>query len=220
MVVSTGGTREAIDPVRFIGNRSSGRQGAAVALAAADRGAEVELVAAHVDAGVIDEAAAHPRINVSRVGSALELRDEVVALSDGADVVVMVAAVADYRVAEASDTKLSKKGDEGMTLHLVQNPDILAGLVADRAPGQTVVGFAAETAPTEEELLEKGRSKRRRKGVDLLAVNEVGWSKGFESGENLLVFLDAHDAVAARAQGSKREVAEALWDAVLAVRNS
>ncbi|GAB3820358.1 bifunctional phosphopantothenoylcysteine decarboxylase/phosphopantothenate--cysteine ligase CoaBC [Tessaracoccus terricola] len=215
VVVSTGGTREAIDPVRFLGNRSSGRQGAAVALAAAERGAEVELVAAHVDDGVLPS---HPRISLTRVGSAHELQEAVVGVAREADVVVMAAAVADYRVAGASDTKLSKKGDEGLTLELVQNPDILAGLVADRVPGQTVVGFAAETAPTEDELLEKGRAKRRRKGVDLLAVNEVGWDKGFESGENLLVFLDASDAEIARSQGSKRQVADALWDAVLAVR--
>ncbi|TRY19740.1 bifunctional phosphopantothenoylcysteine decarboxylase/phosphopantothenate--cysteine ligase CoaBC [Tessaracoccus rhinocerotis] len=220
VVVSTGGTREPIDPVRFLGNRSSGRQGAAVALAAAERGADVELVAAHVDDGVLDAAAAHPRVRLTRASSAQELQEAVVTIAGESDVVVMAAAVADYRVAGTSDTKLSKKGDEGLSLDLVQNPDILAGLVEDRVPGQTIVGFAAETAPTEEELLSKGRAKRRRKGVDLLAVNEVGWDKGFESGENLLVFLDARDEEIARSHGSKRRVADALWDAVLTIRGS
>ncbi len=218
VVVSTGGTREPIDPVRFLGNRSSGRQGVEVALAAARRGARVRLVAAHVGDGVLAEASRHPRVEVVRAGAAVELRDAVVDAAVDADVVVMVAAVADYRVLEASDEKLSKRGQEGLTLELVQNPDILAGLMQDRRPGQTIVGFAAETADTVDELVAKGRAKRRRKGVDLLAVNEVGWVKGFESADNALLILDDHDDVVAQAQGSKRDVADAVWDAVLAVR--
>ena len=129
----------------------------------------------------------------------------------------MVAAVADYRVMEFTDEKMSKQGQEGLTLELVQNPDILAGLVQGRRPGQTIVGFAAESA-TGNELLEKGRAKRRRKGVDLLAVNEIGWHRGFETPDNELLILDADDDVVARAQGSKRDVASALWDAVLTAR--
>lgn len=218
VVVSTGGTREPIDPVRYIGNRSSGRQGAAVAVCAALRGAQVRLIAAHVDDGVLNEAAASPRIQIARAGTAVELQEAVVEAAEDADVVVMVAAVADYRPTTRADAKLSKRGEAGLTLELVQNPDILAGLVRDRRPGQTIVGFAAETADSQEHLLEKGRTKRRRKGVDLLAVNEVGWRKGFESSDNSLVLLGADDEVVARASGTKKAVADVLWDAVLSVR--
>lgn len=214
VVVSTGGTREAIDPVRFIGNRSSGRQGVAVALASADRGAEVELVAAHCDDGVLAPALQHPQISVSRVGSANEMQAAMTEAATRADVIVMAAAVADYRVANASDQKLSKTDDSGRTLQLVQNPDILAGLAANRRAGQMIVGFAAETASDRDQLLELGRSKRRRKSVDLLALNEVGWSKGFENADNQLVLLDATDEVIGEVSGTKRETAEALVDAI------
>ncbi|MGI5952441.1 MAG: bifunctional phosphopantothenoylcysteine decarboxylase/phosphopantothenate--cysteine ligase CoaBC [Brooklawnia sp.] len=212
--VSTGGTREPIDPVRFIGNRSSGRQGVAVALAAADRGATVELVAAYCDDGVLDQAQRHPAITITRAGSAIELQAAMVSAAEQADVVVMAAAVADYRAAQSSDDKMSKTGDSGLTLHLVQNPDILAGLATDRRAGQVIVGFAAETATDQAELLELGRAKRRRKGVDLLALNEVGWSKGFEGAENRLFFLDSADERIGDASGSKRQTAEALVDII------
>lgn len=215
VAVSTGGTREPIDPVRYLGNRSSGRQGAEVALAAADRGAHVRLVAAHVDEGVLDAAARHPRIELARVGTAEELRAAMHAAAAGADTVVMVAAVADFRVAEVSQEKLRKEdGDGTATLSLVQNPDILAELVADRRPGQRVVGFAAETAADDAELRDRGRRKRDRKGVDLLAVNLVGWDQGFESAENAVLFL-TEEGVVGEASGSKRAVADALWDVVV-----
>ncbi|MEO7587283.1 MAG: bifunctional phosphopantothenoylcysteine decarboxylase/phosphopantothenate--cysteine ligase CoaBC [Arachnia sp.] len=217
VVVSAGGTREPIDPVRFLGNRSSGRQGVEVALAAARRGAQVSLVAAHIGGDVLAEASRHPRVRITPAGTAMELLDAVVAAAADADVVVMVAAVADYRARETADQKLSKRGREGLTLELVQNPDIVAELVHDRRAGQTIVGFAAESA-TGDELIARGRAKRRRKGVDLLAVNEIGWARGFEAADNELLFLDARDDVVARAKGSKRDVAGALWDAVLAVR--
>ncbi|MFH8249278.1 bifunctional phosphopantothenoylcysteine decarboxylase/phosphopantothenate--cysteine ligase CoaBC [Microbacterium sp. B2969] len=220
VVVSTGGTREPIDPVRYIGNRSSGRQGAEVAVAAAARGAHVRLVAAHVDGGVLDEASRHPRIEVTRVGTAAELGAAVTSSAGDADVVVMVAAVADYRVAEVSDSKLSKEDGPLQSIALVQNDDILAGLVASRRAGQTVVGFAAETATDGAELLARARRKRQRKGVDLLALNEVGWSAGFEASDNHIVVIGSDDEVAAEASGTKREVADALWDAVLAVRDA
>jgi len=216
VAVSTGGTREPIDPVRFLGNRSSGRQGAAVALAAADRGAHVRLVAAHTDEGVLDAASRHPRIELARVGTAAELETAMTAAAAGADAVVMVAAVADYRVAQTSDRKLSKE-DGPPTLELTENADILAGLVATRAPGQTVVGFAAETAADDEELLARGRRKRDRKGVDLLAVNRVAWDAGFESDTNRVVVLGADGSVVADVDGSKRAAADALWDAVLTI---
>lgn len=217
IVVSTGGTREPIDPVRYLGNRSSGRQGAAVALAAAARGARVRLVAAHVDEGVLAAASAHPSIILERVSTASELAAAMDAASPTADVVVMVAAVADYRVDTVSDSKLRKE-DGPPSLRLVESPDVLAGLVARRGQGQTIVGFAAETASDEDELLRRGRAKRARKGVDLLAVNRVDWDTGFEAQDNRLLVLDEGGDPVADAAGTKREVADVLWDAVTAHR--
>jgi phosphopantothenoylcysteine decarboxylase/phosphopantothenate--cysteine ligase len=219
VAVSTGGTREPLDPVRYLGNRSSGRQGAAVAVVAAERGAQVTLVAAHVDEGVLDEASAHPHISIVRAGTAAELA---VAMGDAAsdsDVVVMVAAVADYRPAEVSDHKLTKeRSGGGLTLALVETDDVLAGLSARRMDGQTIVGFAAETEQAGESIAERAQRKAARKGVDLLAVNEVGWAQGFESDSNALTVITGDGEVVARAEGSKRRVAEALWDAVSAWR--
>ncbi|MCO7203745.1 bifunctional phosphopantothenoylcysteine decarboxylase/phosphopantothenate--cysteine ligase CoaBC [Microbacterium sp. CnD16-F] len=216
-VVSAGGTREPIDPVRYLGNRSSGRQGVAVAVAAADRGARVHLVAAHVDDGVLGDAERHPGITIERAGTAAELDTAVRAAASEADVVVMAAAVADFSVPEVSDVKIRKE-DGTITLDLVENPDILAGLVERRRPGQTIVGFAAETADSDDELRERGVRKRARKGVDLLTVNRVGWQQGFEATENAALFIDGTDEVVAEASGSKRAVADALWDAVRRLR--
>lgn len=217
VAVSTGGTREPIDPVRFLGNRSSGRQGAELALAAADRGADVVLVAAHVDEGVLAAASRHTRITMVRVGTAAELEAAMTDAAAGADVVAMVAAVADYRVAEVSREKLRKE-DGVPRLELVTTPDVLAGLVAARRPGQTIIGFAAETAADDEELLARGRRKRARKGVDLLAVNRVDEDHGFEVADNRVLLLDASDQVVTDAAGTKREVADAIWDAVAEIR--
>jgi phosphopantothenoylcysteine decarboxylase/phosphopantothenate--cysteine ligase len=219
IVVSAGGTREPIDPVRFIGNRSSGRQGAALALAAAERGADVTLVAAHVEEAVLADVQARPGIAVRTAGTAAELGEAMRAAADGADVVVMAAAVADYRVAEVAETKLTKESAPGgLELRLVENEDILAGLARDRAPGQTVVGFAAETVADDEELVERARRKRERKGADLLAANAVGWTAGFEARDNAVIVVDAGGEVVAGADGSKREVADAILDAILAAR--
>ena len=219
VVVSAGGTREPIDPVRFLGNRSSGRQGVAVALAAADRGASVALVVAHADADAVAPAIGHAGIELVRVGTAAELGRAVTERAVDADVVVMAAAVADYRVAETADRKLTKEDTGGeLTLHLIATDDILAGLVRGRREGQTIVGFAAETETDADALLDRARRKRRRKGVDLLAVNEVGWHKGFETSENALTILGPADEVVAQVSGSKRDVADALWDAVLSSR--
>ncbi|RLK52767.1 bifunctional phosphopantothenoylcysteine decarboxylase/phosphopantothenate--cysteine ligase CoaBC [Microbacterium telephonicum] len=217
VAVSTGGTREPIDPVRFLGNRSSGRQGTELAVAAADRGADVRLVAAHVDDGVLDAAARHPRITLERVSTAAELQRAMTDAAAAADVVAMVAAVADFRVAEVAHEKLRKE-DGVAGLDLVENPDIVAGLVAARRDGQIVVGFAAETAADDAELLERGRRKLRRKGVDLLAVNRVDWDAGFESAGNRVVLLDAGGDVVSDTDGTKREVADAIWDAVASRR--
>jgi phosphopantothenoylcysteine decarboxylase/phosphopantothenate--cysteine ligase len=215
VTVTAGGTREPIDPVRFLGNRSSGRQGVALAVAAADRGADVTLIAAHVEHDVLAPAVSHPRIAVSHAGTAIELQKAVTDAAASADVVVMAAAVADYRVSEVSEQKLTKQGTDGtLTLELVTNPDIVAGLAATRRPGQRIVAFAAETA-SGDELLERARDKRERKGVDVLAVNQVGWDRGFESPDNELTVIGPDGHVLTRTAGSKREVSDALWSAVL-----
>lgn len=129
-----------------------------------------------------------------------------------ADVVVMAAAVADFRVAEVSDGKLTKEAGGVPTLSLVENEDIVAGLAANRREGQKIVAFAAETG---EDYLERGKRKRRKKGVDFLAINQVGWSKGFETADNALYFLNSDDEVVGESSGSKREVADALLDVVV-----
>lgn len=220
LLISAGGTREPIDPVRFIGNRSSGRQGVAIARAAAERGASVELVAANIDASVLSVADGHPSIRVTAVRSTAELQESLESSAGEADVIVMAAAVADYRPKAIAEGKIRKAERKGVPprIELVENPDILVGLVGSRRPGQTLVGFAAETEEDEDRLLKLGREKLRRKGVDLLAVNAVGWSAGFESEENAVIVLNAAGEVAARAAGTKGEVADALLDAVAAQR--
>ena len=214
VAVSAGGTREPIDPVRFLGNRSSGRQGVAVAAAAAARGARVILASANIEEAVLADAAG---TQIVPVGTAAELGEVMDRLAREADVVIMAAAVADFRVADVADGKLTKEDGGIASLELVENRDILAGLTAARRPGQVVVGFAAETA-SGVELVKRGRRKRRRKGADLLAVNEVGWDKGFEAKDNHLVVIGINDEVVAEASGSKRAVADALLDAVVGYR--
>lgn len=211
VVVSAGGTREPFDPVRFVGNRSSGRQGVAIAADAARRGAVVTLVAANVDGGLT----AGLDATVVPVGSAQELADAVHAAAVEADVVVMTAAVADYRPAEVREAKL-KKDDQGdrMTLELVRNPDVLADLVAARRTGQIIVGFAAETEPDREARLALGRAKNARKPADLLVVNHVGWSSGFEREENAIEVLVPGGHVVRETSGTKAEVAAAVLDLV------
>ena len=219
VVVSAGGTREPIDPVRYLGNRSSGRQGVALAAAAARAGADVVLVAANIGPEVL--ALVPDGVEVIPVGTALELRDAVRGAARDADAVVMAAAVADFRPARALDVKLKKRppGPDGAqpappALELVANPDVLAGLAADPprpAPGRTLlVGFAAETGDDAGDVLAHGAAKARRKGADLMAVNAVGPATGFGDVPNSVIVLDAAGAEVARAAGSKDEVARAL----------
>ncbi|WP_407317787.1 bifunctional phosphopantothenoylcysteine decarboxylase/phosphopantothenate--cysteine ligase CoaBC [Isoptericola halotolerans] len=215
VVVSAGGTREAIDPVRFLGNRSSGRQGVALAEAALARGAEVTLVAANLpDALTGPSTSAGAR--VVPVTSALELREAVRAAAVGADVVVMAAAVADFRPSRTPAAKIKKvAGAPPAPIELVENPDVLAELAADRLrPGQVVVGFAAETGDGSGSVLDHGRAKARRKGADLLAVNAVGQDLGFGSDVNDVTVLDGRGETVTTVAGSKREVADGLWDAI------
>ncbi|MHC5796218.1 bifunctional phosphopantothenoylcysteine decarboxylase/phosphopantothenate--cysteine ligase CoaBC [Lacisediminihabitans sp. FW035] len=210
ILVTAGGTREALDPVRYLGNRSSGKQGTALALAAAARGAEVTLIGANLE---VDVPAV---IRVSHVGSTLELAEAVRQAAPDADVVIMAAAVADYRPEVVADSKIKKEiaGDR-LTLELVKNPDILAGLAENRAPGQLIVGFAAETESDTDALLALGRAKIARKGSDLLVLNRVGWTEGFGTDGNTVVVVDRLGAIVMEASGSKHSVADRILDAVV-----
>jgi phosphopantothenoylcysteine decarboxylase / phosphopantothenate---cysteine ligase len=212
ILVTAGGTREPLDPVRFIGNRSSGRQGVAIARAAANRGADVVLVVANIEDGVLD---ADPSgLHVRHVSTTAELREVAREEAQTADVVVMAAAVADYRPETVAEGKIKKEmqGDV-LDLRLVKNPDILRELVDERRPGQTIIGFAAETA-TGEKLLELGRAKAARKGVDLLVLNTVGWSEGFGAESNAVVVVTGGGDRVTEASGSKSEVAHRILDAL------
>ena len=210
VVVSAGGTREYLDPVRFLGNRSSGRQGYALARAALARGAKVTLVAANV--GLPDPAGA----DMVHVVSAAELRDAVVDAAATADAVVMAAAVADFRPSTYADAKIKKEPDGGVPhIELERTADILAEISGSRArPGQVVVGFAAETGDASGSVLDHGRAKLAAKGCDLLVVNEVGAARGFESEENEAVVLGADGTVTPVPHGPKVALAHVVWDLV------
>jgi phosphopantothenoylcysteine decarboxylase/phosphopantothenate--cysteine ligase len=212
VLVSAGGTREYLDPVRFLGNRSSGLQGYALARAAVSRGAEVTLVAANV--ALPDPAGA----KVVHVETTAQLRDAVLAAAPTADAVVMAAAPADYRPRSVSDTKI-KKAEDGSApaLELEQNPDILAEISRDRArPGSVIVGFAAETGDASSSVLDLARTKLARKGCDLLVVNDVSGGKVFGSPENEAVVLDAAGEATHVPRGAKSALAHAIWDRVAA----
>ncbi|KRE96037.1 phosphopantothenoylcysteine decarboxylase [Nocardioides sp. Soil774] len=211
VVVSAGGTREYLDPVRFLGNRSSGLQGYALARAAASRGAHVTLVSANVS--LPDPAG----VGVVRVETTAQLREAVVSATANADAVVMAAAPADFRPTAVSDAKI-KKADDGSAppIELEQNPDILAEISHDRArPGAVVVGFAAETGDHTGSVLDLGRAKLARKGCDLLVVNDVSGGAVFGSDDNEAVILAADGAAVEVPRGSKTVLAHVIWDEVL-----
>jgi phosphopantothenoylcysteine decarboxylase / phosphopantothenate---cysteine ligase len=222
MLVTAGGTREPIDPVRFIGNRSSGKQGYALARVAAQRGADVTLIAAHT-AGLADPAGVH----VVRVSSAQQLADGVSKHAPGAHVLVMAAAVADFRPAQASSSKIKKGPDAGPdskwdapTIELVRNDDVLAGAVRARADGQlpnmrAIVGFAAETGDANGDVLFHAREKLTRKGCDLLVVNAVGDGRAFEVDSNDGWLLAADGTESALEHGSKTLMASRIVDAIV-----
>ena len=217
-VISAGGTREAIDPVRFLGNRSSGLQGTALARAAVERGAHVTLVAANIEAALL--AQLPEQVEVVKVVSALQLRDAVHEAGRSAQVIVMCAAVADFRPKTYAGFKLKKSTDSGetdksYTLELVENPDILAGLAAQRLnEGQVIVGFAAETGDEHTRALEYGRRKALKKGADLLAVNTVGATSGFGDVANEIHVLDSHGQQVGHSAGSKLQVARDLVELI------
>ncbi|WP_341954815.1 bifunctional phosphopantothenoylcysteine decarboxylase/phosphopantothenate--cysteine ligase CoaBC [Salinibacterium sp. TMP30] len=213
VLVTAGGTREPLDPVRFIGNRSSGKQGVAVATAAAARGASVILIGANL------EVPAPAGVRVVEVSTTLELQKAVVAESASADLVVMAAAVADYRPAETAQTKIKKRSDSStLELRLEENPDILRGLSTNRSRDQVIVGFAAETEPDDDVLLQLGRAKISRKGCDFLVLNRVGWTEGFASDRNTVVVIDTAGDRVGEASGSKLSVAHRILDLVFAAR--
>ncbi len=210
VVVSAGGTREAIDPVRFIGNRSSGLQGYALARVAAARGAAVTLVAANVS--LPDPAG----VDVVRVESARQLREAVLDAVADADAVVMAAAVADFRPVAPSRTKIKKTGDEPEAIHLTKNPDILAELGERRRAGEkspaVIVGFAAET----DDVLANGQAKLARKGCDLLVVNQVGENLAFGTPDNAATVLVAGGDPVEIPRGPKDDLAGVVWDLIAA----
>ncbi len=219
VVVSAGGTREPLDPVRFLGNRSSGKQGYAIAADAAARGAEVTIVSANV-------ALSPPGgTRVVPVGSARELGDAVTHAAADADVVVMAAAVADFRPAEVADHKIKKSHDAGReqdapVIELVRNPDILRSLVVARgeATRPVVVGFAAETGDPDHSVVDLGRDKLVRKGCDLLVVNEVGVDKTFGRDDNTVTILSRDGASPVEiGPGPKSEIARGVVDAFAAL---
>ena len=217
ILVTAGGTREPIDPVRFIGNRSSGKQGYALARVAAQRGADVTLIAAHT-AGLADPAGVH----VVHVSSAQQLADAVSKHAPDSHVLVMAAAVADFRPAQASASKIKKDADNGApTIELVRNDDVLAGAVRARADGQlpnmrAIVGFAAETGDANGDVLFHARAKLARKGCDLLVVNAVGEGRAFEVDSNDGWLLASDGTESALQHGSKTLMACRIVDAIVA----
>ncbi|ATA28284.1 phosphopantothenoylcysteine decarboxylase [Mycobacterium lepraemurium] len=215
MAVTAGGTREPVDPVRFIGNRSSGKQGYAVARVAAQRGAEVTLIAGHT-AGLIDPAG----VEVVHVSSAEQLGNAVSKHAAEADVLVMAAAVADFQPARVAAAKI-KKGVEAPTIELVRNDDVLAGAVRARAHGElpnlrAIVGFAAETGDANGDVLFHARAKLRNKGCDLLVVNAVGEGRAFEVDSNDGWLLASDGTESALQHGSKTLMASRIVDAIAA----
>jgi phosphopantothenoylcysteine decarboxylase / phosphopantothenate---cysteine ligase len=212
IVVSAGGTREPLDPVRFLGNRSSGKQGYALARVAAQRGAQVTLVSAHTVA-LADPAG----VDVVNVGTALELREAVHKAAADADIVVMAAAVADFRPLSRADHKIKKSGRDPDPVALTRNPDVLAELVTARKAGklpagQVIVGFAAETGDESGDVLTHARAKLVRKGCDLLVVNAVGEGQAFEVEDNAGWLLAADGTERLIALGSKAQMAAEIWD--------
>jgi phosphopantothenoylcysteine decarboxylase / phosphopantothenate---cysteine ligase len=216
VLVTAGGTREPIDPVRFIGNRSSGKQGYAVARVAAQRGAEVTLIAGHT-AGLIGPAG----VEVVQVSSAEQLGDAVSKHAPEADVLVMAAAVADFRPAQVATAKIKKGAAAPPTVELVRNDDVLAGAVQARAHGQlpnmrAIVGFAAETGDANGDVLFHARAKLARKGCDLLVVNAVGGNRAFEVDSNDGWLLASDGTESALPHGSKTLMASRIVDAIVA----
>lgn len=209
-VISAGGTREYLDPVRYIGNSSSGKQGIALATAAADRGAQVTLVCANVTLPT------PLNVEVINVQTAGELAKAVKENAVNADVVIMAAAVSDFTPAQVSDTKIKKTdSNSGLTIELVQTEDILKSLVAGKTKGQYIVGFAAETGDDKVSALDYGFAKLASKGCDALVVNEVGQGKGFGTDDNEVVILTNSPKASVQIERSaKYEIAQQVLNVI------
>lgn len=208
ILITGGGTREPLDPVRFIGNRSSGKQAVALAQRAMQRSADVTLIAAHLE---VEPPAG---VDLVTVSTAAQMHSEVMTLSPEFDIVIMAAAVSDYRLDTVSGSKL-KKVDNGGELHLtlVENPDILKELSSSKSAKQLIIGFAAETA-TEDDLIRIGKDKIARKGCDLLILNQVGWDQGFGTESNTVSVLASGGDILITATGSKMSVADTILDCI------
>ncbi|MFW6599662.1 bifunctional phosphopantothenoylcysteine decarboxylase/phosphopantothenate--cysteine ligase CoaBC [Propionibacteriaceae bacterium Y2011] len=212
VAVSAGGTREALDPVRYLGNASSGRMGVALARAAALRGATVRLVAAHLAVPVPSG------VEVTQVSSTGDLAEAMHIAADGADAVVMAVAAADFTPTAPSQGKIKKSGDDGVTLELVQTTDVLRSLVEARTDAaQTLVGFAAETPGAGQDLVTMAKAKLRRKGCDLIVVNDVTAGRVFGQADNAITLVDPAD-VRGPYLGSKEVLAHRIWDRVRELR--
>jgi phosphopantothenoylcysteine decarboxylase/phosphopantothenate--cysteine ligase len=218
VVITAGGTREPLDPVRFLGNRSSGKQGYALARVAAQRGADVTLIA-----GFTTELADPAAVDVVRVKTAQQMHTAVDKFGPEADAIVMAAAVADFRPTSIASSKIKKGGDEEPdSIPLTRNEDILAGLVDARRGGQirsstVIVGFAAETGDEHGDVLTYARAKLARKGCDLLVVNAVGDGKAFEVDHNDGWLLGSDGSESALGEGSKALLAGRVLDAVVSI---
>jgi phosphopantothenoylcysteine decarboxylase / phosphopantothenate---cysteine ligase len=209
ILISAGGTREPLDPVRFLGNRSSGRQGVALAQAAHARGAEVTLVAANLE---VDP----PRgVAVEQVSTTDELLESMRRLAPTHEVIIMAAAVADFRPGSVADEKIKKTAvGQRLVLELEPTPDILQMLADERLPGHRIIGFAAETESDPGALAAIGAAKIARKGADLLVVNHVGWNEGFGARSTSIMILDPAGNVITTASGDKLSVADRILDAL------
>jgi phosphopantothenoylcysteine decarboxylase / phosphopantothenate---cysteine ligase len=214
VTISAGGTREPLDPVRFLGNRSSGKQGVALAVAAREAGAKVWLLTAHM------EVPAPEGVALVRVETALELRKAALHAAADSDVIIMAAAVADFRPADISGTKIKKRDDVAdPVITLVRNPDILRELVEVRdaaSRNQLIVGFAAETGDADGDVLAYAADKLRRKACDLLVVNQVGKDRVFGEDTNSVVILSRSGSEPQEASGAKSDVAAAVINRISA----
>lgn len=218
IVITAGGTREFLDPVRFLGNSSSGKQGVALAIAARDRGAKVTLICANVSVSM------PAGVAIENVITGDDMHAAVMKASMTADAIVMAAAIADYKPKSTQTSKM-KKSDDGSspTIELVRTTDILADLVTHRNtshPDQIIVGFAAETGDDHGSVLEHGIAKLQRKGCDLLVINEVGPNLAFGTDDNEVTILTREPASQTTvSKTSKTQIAHSIWDAVIALQH-
>jgi phosphopantothenoylcysteine decarboxylase/phosphopantothenate--cysteine ligase len=218
VVITAGGTREFLDPVRFLGNSSSGKQGMALAVSARDRGAKVTLICANVSVSM------PAGVQIENVVTGDDMHEAVFKAAMTTDVIVMAAAIADYKPKSTEKAKMKKSEDgSSPTIELVRTTDILSALVTRRNtshPDQLIVGFAAETGDTHGSVLEHGVAKLQRKGCDLLVINEVGPNLAFGTDDNEVTILTREPASQTTvSKTSKTQIAHAIWDAVIALQH-